>query len=279
MPVVARVSIVGAGPGDPDLLTRRAVARLRRADLVLFDALVDERVLRLARRAQRFYVGKRAGHHALTQAEIHAVMIRAAQRGRRVVRLKGGDPFVFGRGGEEAQALRAAGIPYEIVPGVSSVLAGPALAGIPVTHRGLSTAVLVTTGHDDDAFAAQIGGLPSGGVTLVVAMGYGRRAAIARQLRRAGWEATTPAAVVAAASWPGQHVWRGTIDELAQGAGAIEGDAPALLVIGQVAALELSGSDRVEQPGRVTGAATAEQVVLRRERHQPPLKGRVHVCD
>lgn len=233
------VSIVGAGPGDPALLTRRAVSRLRAAELVLYDALVDERVLRLARRAQRFFVGKRAGRHALTQPEIHAVMIGAALRGRRVVRLKGGDPFVFGRGGEEAQALQAAAVPYDIVPGVSSVLAAPALAGIPVTHRGLATSVLVTTGHDAETFAAQIAGLPSTGLTLVVAMGHGRRRAIAVALSGAGWDPATPAAVVAGASWPGQEIWRGSLAQLADGGGAQEGDGPALLVIGGVAALDL----------------------------------------
>ncbi len=236
---VGHVSLVGAGPGDPDLLTRRAVARLRAADLVLYDALVDERVVKLARRAQRFYVGKRAGRHALTQPDIQVVMIRAAQRGRRVVRLKGGDPFVFGRGGEEVQALRAAGIPYDVVPGVSSVLAGPALAGIPVTHRGLAGSLLVTTGHDAEGFAAQIGGLPPVGLTLVVAMGHGRRAAIAATLIAGGWDADTPSAVVAGASWPGQQVWRGRLTELAAGAGAHAGDCPALLVIGEVAGLDL----------------------------------------
>src|SRR5947208_846871 len=148
--MTGHVSIVGAGPGDPALLTRKAVARLRAADLVLYDALVDPRVLRLARRAQKFFVGKRAGRHAITQQAIHAVMIRAARRGRRVVRLKGGDPFVFGRGGEEALALGAAGVPFEIIPGVSSALAAPALAGIPLTHRGTASAFLVVTGHDAD---------------------------------------------------------------------------------------------------------------------------------
>ena len=148
--MTGHVSLVGAGPGDPGLLTRTAVARLRAADLVLYDALVDERILQLARRAQRFFVGKRAGRHALSQADIHAVMIRAAKRGRRVVRLKGGDPFVFGRGGEEALALQAAGVPFDVVPGVTSAVAAPALAGIPVTHRGLSAAFLVVSGHDEE---------------------------------------------------------------------------------------------------------------------------------
>src|SRR5689334_22820862 len=147
---MGHVSLVGAGPGDPELLTRKALYRLRRADLVLYDALVDERVVALARRAQRFFVGKRAGRHALSQQEIHAVMIRGAKRGRRVVRLKGGDPLVFGRGGEEAQALQLAGVPFEIVPGVTSAIAAPSAAGIPVTHRGVSAAFLVVSGHDED---------------------------------------------------------------------------------------------------------------------------------
>ena len=129
MAVKGHVSLVGAGPGDPGLLTRTAIARLRAADFVLYDALVDERILRYARRAQRFFVGKRAGRHAMTQTAIQALMIRAARRGRRVVRLKGGDPFVFGRGGEEALALQHAGIPYDVVPGISSAIAAPASAG------------------------------------------------------------------------------------------------------------------------------------------------------
>jgi uroporphyrin-III C-methyltransferase len=242
--IVARVSLVGAGPGDPGLLTRRAAALLRAADLVLFDALVDERVLTLARRAQRFYVGKRAGRHALSQTEIHAMMIRAARRGRRVVRLKGGDPFVFGRGGEEALALREAGVPFEIVPGVTSMIAAPALAGIPLTHRKVAASIFITSGHDEQVFANAVRGLTTHGLTLVIAMGYARRAVLAGQLVTSGWPADTPAAVVAAASLPDQQVWRGTIGEMAAGTSSVEGEPAALLVIGAVAALALS--DRLE---------------------------------
>jgi uroporphyrin-III C-methyltransferase len=250
--VTARVSIVGAGPGDPGLLTRRAAALLRAADLVLFDALVDDRVLKLARRAQRFYVGKRAGRHALSQPEIHAMMIRAARRGRRVVRLKGGDPFVFGRGGEEALALREAGVPFEIVPGVTSMIAAPALAGIPLTHRGVAASVFITSGHDEDAFRVAISGLAPAGLTLVIAMGYARRTVLASQLLAAGWSADTPAAVVAAASLPDQQVWRGTIATMASGASHVEGDHAALLIVGDVAALALSDwSGTVSSTGRV----------------------------
>ncbi|HET9314120.1 MAG TPA: uroporphyrinogen-III C-methyltransferase, partial [Vicinamibacteria bacterium] len=137
------VWLVGAGPGDPDLLTRRAARVLGEADLVLYDALVSQAALELAPRAQRFPVGKRAGRPSVDQETIHRLMITAARRGRRVVRLKGGDPFVCGRGGEEALALRAAGVPFEVVPGISSAVAAPAAAGIPVTHRGLASAFVV----------------------------------------------------------------------------------------------------------------------------------------
>jgi uroporphyrin-III C-methyltransferase/precorrin-2 dehydrogenase/sirohydrochlorin ferrochelatase len=250
MAVTGRVWIVGAGPGSPDLLTRRAVACLRHADLVLYDALVDDRILKLARRAQRFFVGKRAGRHALTQAEIHAVMIRAARRGRCVVRLKGGDPFVFGRGGEEVLALQAAGVPFTVVPGVTSAVAAPALAGIPVTHRGLSSAFLVVSGHDEALFARVVGELTPGQVTIVVLMGRGRRAVLARVLLERGWRRDTPAAVVADASRSAQQIWRGTVADLAGGGGALEGDGPATLVVGETAALALAAGHAESDPVR-----------------------------
>jgi uroporphyrin-III C-methyltransferase len=249
------VSLVGAGPGDPDLLTRAAVSRLQAADLVLYDALVDERVLAFAPGAQRFFVGKRAGRHALSQHEIQTVMIRAARRGRRVVRLKGGDPFVFGRGGEEALALRAAGVSFDVVPGVSSAVAAAGLAGIPVTHRGISTAFAVVSGHDEDTFAAILDGVAPGKVTLVILMGLGRRAALAGRLIDAKWNVRTPAAIVAGASTPDQFVWRGTLEDVAADRATVSGDAPAVIVVGKVAALDLtvatsssatrSGSSRV----------------------------------
>jgi len=176
------VSLVGAGPGDPGLLTRKAAIALRRADLVLYDALVDERVVALARRAQRFYVGKRAGRHALSQHEIQAVLVSQAKRGRRVVRLKGGDPFVFGRGGEEAQALERAGIAYEVIPGVSSAIAAPASAGIPVTHRDHASGFLVVSGHDEQVFVTTVHALKPNGVTVVILMGFGRRVELAQHL-------------------------------------------------------------------------------------------------
>ena len=185
---------------------------------MLYDALIDRRILKLARRAQRFFVGKRAGRHAMTQPTINAVMIRAARRGKRVVRLKGGDPFVFGRGGEEALALRAAGVSFDVVPGVTSAVAAPALAGIPVTHRGVSSAFLVVGGHDEETFAATVNEVAPNGVTLIVLMGVGRRAALARRLIDRGWRRRTPAAIVVDASKPTQTVWSGTLEELTGGA-------------------------------------------------------------
>jgi uroporphyrin-III C-methyltransferase len=238
--IIGSVSLVGAGPGDPALLTRKAVARLREADLVLYDALVDLRVLRLARRAQKFFVGKRAGRHALAQSAIHSVMIRAARRGRRVVRLKGGDPFVFGRGGEEALALETAGVPFDIVPGITSAIAAPALAGIPVTHRGMASAFLVISGHDEEAFSEAVGQVAPNGVTLVILMGARRRAALAARLVDRGWSRQIRAAIVADASLPQQQVWRGTLGDLAAGHAVIDGEGPATIVVGEVAALALT---------------------------------------
>ncbi len=236
---MGRVSLVGAGPGDPELLTRKAVARLRRANLVLYDALVDDRVLVLARRARRFFVGKRAGRHAISQAEIHALMLRAAKRGEHVVRLKGGDPFVFGRGGEEAQALQRAGVPYEVVPGVTSVVAAPALAGIPLTHRGLASAFFVVSGHDQQVFSEAVAAFRPQAVTIVVVMGIRRRAAIAAHLLGGGWGADTPAAIVSDGTLPQQRTWRGTLGALASGGSDVRGTGPALIIIGSVAGLDL----------------------------------------
>jgi uroporphyrin-III C-methyltransferase len=170
----------------------------------------------------------------MSQPAINALLIRAARRGKRVVRLKGGDPFVFGRGGEEALALGAAGVGFDIVPGVTSATAAPALAGIPVTHRGVSSAFLVVGGHDVDGFVSSIEAVAPNGLTLVVMMGVGRRATLARRLIERGWDARTPAAIVVDASRPTQAVWRGTLEDLASEHVQIERDGPGTIVIGQV---------------------------------------------
>ncbi len=232
------VSLVGAGPGDPGLLTRRAILRLREADLVLYDALIDDRTLRYARKAQRFFVGKRAGRQALTQSAINAVMIRAARRGRRIVRLKGGDPFIFGRGGEEMLALMKAGVAFDVVPGVTSAVAAPALAAIPVTHRGVATALLVVSGHDEEAFARTLQNISrgSGDVTLVILMGRDRAARLAGRLLDTGWRADTPAAVIVDASGAAQSVWRGTLSDLQSGAVETT-EGAATIVVGDVVRL------------------------------------------
>jgi uroporphyrin-III C-methyltransferase/precorrin-2 dehydrogenase/sirohydrochlorin ferrochelatase len=250
-----RVSLVGAGPGDPGLLTRRAVARLRRADLVLYDALIDPRILKLARHAQRFFVGKRAGREAMSQRVINAVMVRAARRGKQVVRLKGGDPFVFGRGGEEVSALREAGVSFEVVPGVTSAVAAPALAGIPLTHRGVSSAFLVVGGHDQEAFTRAIGKVTPNVATLVILMGVGRRVALARELMARGWAGSTPSAIVVDASRPTQNVWRGTLDEIAIERVDAEHEGAGTIVVGEVVALSATGAGSDRFQGRAVTRA------------------------
>jgi uroporphyrin-III C-methyltransferase / precorrin-2 dehydrogenase / sirohydrochlorin ferrochelatase len=234
------VSLVGAGPGDPELLTRKAARRLAEADLVLYDALVEPATVALAAQAQRIFVGRRRGSETIGQEAIIRTMIRAARRGRRVVRLKGGDPFVFGRGGEEALALRAARVPFEVVPGISSALAAPAAAGIPVTHRGLASAVVVTTGHDPERFATLAMSIPPRGVTLVVLMGTAARADVAARLGDAGWPLSTPAAIVSNATLPDERVWSGTLGTLAA---ADVGTAPGTIVVGDVVALAAAPAD------------------------------------
>jgi uroporphyrin-III C-methyltransferase / precorrin-2 dehydrogenase / sirohydrochlorin ferrochelatase len=245
------VSLVGAGPGGPQFLTLAALDRLEHAELVLYDALVSSDVLALAPRAQRFYVGKRAGRTSMPQETINRLLIRAARRGRRVVRLKAGDPFVFGRGGEEALALDAAGVAFEVVPGVSAAIAAPALAGIPVTHRGAATAFVTVSGHDERAWAPVLDVLPPHCATIVGMMGLGTRRDIADRLLARGWEEHTPAAVLVAAATPYAHTWMGTLGELAREESLTVGDGggAGTIVIGEVV--------RVGQ--RLAGSLSARQ--------------------
>ena len=253
------VSIVGAGPGDPDLVTLKAAERLARADLVLYDALVAPETLALAGRAQRFYVGKRAGRRAIEQEAIHKLMIRAARRGRRVVRLKGGDPFLLGRGGEEAVALVAAGIPFEVVPGVSAALAAPAAAGIPVTHRGVASGVVIVSGHAESAYGSIVDGLVPGCATLVFLMGVGSRGEIADRLVGRGWSPQTPAAVIWAASTDAETQWLGSLAILEDASVAGTSDAPGTIVVGDV----------VRSAGPIAAAMYREPVL---GRHDPDVR-------
>jgi uroporphyrin-III C-methyltransferase/precorrin-2 dehydrogenase/sirohydrochlorin ferrochelatase len=235
------VSLVGAGPGDPGLLTRAGAERLASADVVFYDALVDERVLELAPKAQRFFVGKRAGKASTSQRAIERLLVRAARRGRRVVRLKCGDPFVFGRGGEECAALAEAGVAFEVIPGISSAISAPELAGIPVTHRGISAGFAVVAGHAGSSSGALLDAVAPGSMTLVVLMGVAQRAATAARLLGRGWAAETPAAIVLGASAPDAFTWRGTLAAL--GAAELPPDRlhlPGVLVVGAVAALDRS---------------------------------------
>jgi len=232
IPSRARVALVGAGPGDPDLWTRKAVAYLEQADLVLYDSLVDSQALRRFTKAQCFCVGKRAGRQSVRQETIHRVMIRAARQGKRVVRLKGGDPFVFGRGAEEALALAIAGIPFEVVPGVSSAIAAPGLAGIPVTHRGSASGFLVLSGHAADAFERGLEAVQPNAVSLVVLMGLATRNELAATLIARGWSPKTPAAIVCGASTPDEWIWTGTVAEL--GANEPPAGVAGVVVIGEV---------------------------------------------
>jgi uroporphyrin-III C-methyltransferase / precorrin-2 dehydrogenase / sirohydrochlorin ferrochelatase len=248
------VSIVGAGPGDPELWTVRALKRVQEAELVLYDALIDADALRRITHAQCFCVGKRAGRASVRQETIHRLMIRAAREGKRVVRLKGGDPFVFGRGAEEAIALSEAGVPYEIVPGVTTAVAAPELAGIPVTHRGVSTGVLVLAGHAGEVLDRALSGVRPAGVTLVVMMGLAGRESIAASLQTHGWPATLPAAIVCGASTPDEWIWTGTLAEL--GAAAAPTDVPGVLVVGEV----------VDIRAAIAAAAHPQSVKLARDR-------------
>ena len=229
------VSLVGAGPGDPDLLTVKAVRRLQQADELLHDALIDPRVLQLARRARRQLVGGRVGT-CHDQEWINNLMIELAAGGARVVRLKGGDPFVFGHGGEEARALTRAGVSFEVVPGVSSALAAPALAGVPLTHRGMASGFAVITGHHEATWRPMLRGIKPGAMTLVVLMGLGSRERLVDVLVREGWPRWMPAAIVLAASTPRQSVWRGTLGQLPALTIDAKRDGPGVLVIGEVAA-------------------------------------------
>lgn len=226
------VSLVGAGPGDPELWTVRALRRLEEADLVLYDALVDANALRQTTRAQCFCVGKRARRDSVPQETIHRLMIRAASRGKRVVRLKGGDPFVFGRGGEEAMALAVAGIPFDVVPGVTTAVAAPELAGIPVTHRGLASGFLVIAGHTSAQVDAALEAIRPNGVSVVILMGLGVRRQLASQLIAHGWPAATPAAIVCDVSTPNEWTWTGRLDRM--GDAEAPPGAAGVLVVGEV---------------------------------------------
>ncbi len=254
------VYLVGAGPGDPGLLTVRGAQLLRSADVVVHDRLASRAVLDLASPdARRISVGKAPGRAEMSQDDINALLVEEGRDGRCVVRLKGGDPFVFGRGGEEAEALAAAGIPFEVVPGITSAIAAPAYAGIPVTHRGRSTHFTVVTGHEDPAKGrtdVDWESLARAGGTLVILMGVGNLAGIVERLIAGGLPAETPVAAVRYGTRPDQQTLRATLSTVTK----LDVKAPSALVVGAVAGLDLGWFEHRPLFGR--------RVVVTRAREQ-----------
>jgi uroporphyrin-III C-methyltransferase len=237
------VTLVGAGPGDPELLTVKAANALRNATLVLYDNLVSKAVLELVpASADRVYVGKVSGHHSLSQTGIIELMVRLAKGGRRLVRLKGGDPYVFGRGGEEAQGLVEAGIPFDVIPGISAAQGAAAASGIPLTHRDHAEALVLATGHlrgEGDARTPELdwAQLARPRQTVVIYMGVATLPVISAQLQAHGLAADTPAAIIERATLPGQRTVVGTLATLPDIARRYDVRAPALIMIGTVVSL------------------------------------------
>ncbi len=233
-----RVWLVGAGPGDPGLLTVKGKRAIENCDVLVYDALASAAVVNLAPPdCERIYVGKRAGRHALSQTEITALLVRLGQEGKRVVRLKGGDVFVFARGGEEARALHDAGVPFEIVPGITSAIAAPAYAGIPVTHRDHNTTFTISTGHEDPAKGASsldFAKLANPKATTIFLMAMGNLAGIVAELRANGLGGETPVAIVREGTLPTQETLTATLDTIVAEVERTQFAAPAIVVIGNV---------------------------------------------
>lgn len=230
--------LVGAGPGAAELITVRGLRLLQRADVIIYDRLVAPELLEETRpEAERIFVGKQPHHHVASQEEINQLLVEKVRAGQQVVRLKGGDPFVFGRGGEEALALQAAGLPFEIVPGISSALAAPAYAGIPVTQRGVATSFAVVTGHACTESSGTDWQALARMPTLVILMGVSQIGQIAEQLVQAGRAPATPAAAIQWGSTAQQQVVRATLATLAYAMEVAGLESPATIIIGEVAAL------------------------------------------
>ncbi len=236
---IGKVYLVGAGPGDPGLMTVRGLQLLRDAQVVVYDQLVNPALLEeVSIDTERIFVGKKAGHHCIAQSEINSVLIDYAKRGHEVVRLKGGDPFVFGRGGEEAEALADAGVPFEIIPGVSSAVAVPAYAGIPLTHRDYASSFAVVTGHEAIKSKSTVdwAKLATAVDTLVILMGLHNLPAIVAKLLAHGRSPNTPVAVIRQGTTQQQATVTGTLADIVERSIAIK--APALIVVGDVVRLK-----------------------------------------
>ncbi len=242
---IGTVYLVGTGPGDPDLITRKGLRLLQRADVVVYDRLIPPELLDETRPdAELINAGKQPTRHRVAQADINVLLIDRALKGNDIVRLKGGDPFIFGRGGEEALACHEFGIPFEIVPGVSSALAVPAYAGIPLTQRRLSSAFTVITGHeapDKGASGINYEALAQIGGTIVIMMGVKQLPLITRRLITYGLDASTPAAVIEWGTLPHQRTHIGSVATIAEIARKQEIVPPAITVIGEVVRLREEG--------------------------------------
>jgi uroporphyrin-III C-methyltransferase len=232
---IGKVFLVGAGPGDPELITLKGKRCLEAADVILYDELVNRELMRFAPgHAELLYVGKKAGTHCAGQRAIEALLISYARRGKNVVRLKGGDPFLFGRGGEEAQALCAAGIPYEIVPGVSAALAVPACAGIPVTYRGVASSVAIVSGHSAVGSDVKWGELLRAVDTLVILMGLKNLKAIMNRLRAEGCSPERPVALVQSGTLPAQKTAVGTVASIVELSERGRFGSPSVIIVGEM---------------------------------------------
>jgi uroporphyrin-III C-methyltransferase/precorrin-2 dehydrogenase/sirohydrochlorin ferrochelatase len=260
---LGEVYLIGAGPGDPDLLTLRAVQLLQQADVILYDRLISDAVLDRARRdAERIFVGKEAGgDHHKTQARIHELLVTYAKRGLRVARLKGGDPFIFGRGGEEIEVLAEHGIPYDVVPGITAALGAAASAGIPLTHRRLAQSVTFAAGHALDDETLDWRSLAQPHHTVVFYMGVAQLPRIVAKLREAGASAVLPAALVERGSLAEQRVVRGSIANIAQIAQDEKIAPPALLIVGEVASLAKADNDVIAAVEHAAVQAVTETAV------------------
>ncbi|WP_442958408.1 uroporphyrinogen-III C-methyltransferase [Phenylobacterium sp.] len=248
-----QVWLVGAGPGDPELLTVKALKALQGADVVVHDGLVSDEILAMApAAAQKISVAKRKSRHSYAQDEINRMLVAFALQGLKVVRLKGGDPFIFGRGGEELEACREAGVDCVVVPGVTAALAAGAGAGAPLTHRGLAQAVTFVTGHAAKGEEPDLDweSLAKPNQTVVIYMGVSTAAGVARRLTQAGRNPATPALIVENASRADERRIVTRLDELSEAAASLNG--PALLIVGESMALALSGEAEAREPGQVT---------------------------
>ena len=236
-----KVYLIGAGPGDPGLITVKGLACLEKADVVVYDYLANDRLLRhIKEGAEKIYVGKKGGDHTLPQGRINALVVEKASEGKKVARLKGGDPFIFGRGGEEAEELVRAGIPFEIVPGVTSAIAAPAYAGIPLTHRDFASTVAFITGHEDptkEESKIDWKGISTGAGTLVFLMGVGNLSGIATELIKNGRNPETPVALIRWGTLPEQETVLGKLANIAEIARFRNLKPPVIIVVGEVVAL------------------------------------------